>query len=293
MNPLKIALSWLENGFSILPIGYRSKRPDFRALKETGFVDVQGSPRWEQLKEDPPSVEAVKVWFARPCNLGVVTGYRNLVVVDFDVREAYDAWLLWASIEGGIAAEIAASTFRVVSARGMHIYLITEEPEDSWRIPEVLDVKARWGYVLAPPSVHPSGHVYQGLGAVIMRVQRLSDVLPFTPAPELEANGITPVTYTDPWTAADRAVQCGGLGVVAAIKTTVHIEDLVHPVSRDRGGCWSRCPFHSDWNPSLRIYSDGHYHCFQCGAHGDVIDLVAQMNHLSNREAMALLRQVV
>jgi hypothetical protein len=33
------------------------------------------------------------------------------------------------------------------------------------------------------------------------------------------------------------------------------------------------CPFHDDHNPSLQIYSDGHYHCFSCGAHGDVEDL--------------------
>jgi DNA polymerase I-like protein with 3'-5' exonuclease and polymerase domains len=33
------------------------------------------------------------------------------------------------------------------------------------------------------------------------------------------------------------------------------------------------CPFHDDPNPSLQIYSDGHYHCYGCGAHGDIADL--------------------
>jgi DNA polymerase I-like protein with 3'-5' exonuclease and polymerase domains len=33
------------------------------------------------------------------------------------------------------------------------------------------------------------------------------------------------------------------------------------------------CPFHDDHNPSLQIYSDGHYHCYACGAHGDVEEL--------------------
>ena len=32
------------------------------------------------------------------------------------------------------------------------------------------------------------------------------------------------------------------------------------------------CPFHNDRHPSLYV-SDDHYHCFACGAHGDVIDL--------------------
>ena len=35
-----------------------------------------------------------------------------------------------------------------------------------------------------------------------------------------------------------------------------------------------RCPFHADRAPSLKLYGD-HFHCFGCGAYGDVIDLTA------------------
>ena len=293
MDTLQVALSWLENGWTILPIAYRSKRPDFRALRDTGYVDAEGRPVWDPLKESPPSIEAVKAWFSRPCNLGVITGWRNLVVVDFDHREAYDAWIVWCRAEGGIAADIAARTYRVVSARGMHMYLIVEESIESWSIPGMLDVKGQWGYVLAPPSTHPSGHIYAGLGVAIERVPRLRDVLPFDPAAEVEAKTIVPVAYTDAWEAADRAVECGGQGSVAAIKAALSPENIVSPVSQDRHGSWARCPFHSDWNPSLRLYSDGHWHCFQCDTHGgDAIDLYAAMNNLTNREAISMLRTV-
>jgi DNA polymerase I-like protein with 3'-5' exonuclease and polymerase domains len=33
------------------------------------------------------------------------------------------------------------------------------------------------------------------------------------------------------------------------------------------------CPFHNDPKPSLQIYPDGHYHCYGCGAHGDIEEL--------------------
>ena len=36
------------------------------------------------------------------------------------------------------------------------------------------------------------------------------------------------------------------------------------------------CPFHNDRHPSLYV-SDDHYHCFACGEHGDVIDLIAKL----------------
>jgi DNA polymerase I-like protein with 3'-5' exonuclease and polymerase domains len=33
------------------------------------------------------------------------------------------------------------------------------------------------------------------------------------------------------------------------------------------------CPFHDDHDPSLQLYADGHYHCYVCGAHGDIAEL--------------------
>ena len=45
-----------------------------------------------------------------------------------------------------------------------------------------------------------------------------------------------------------------------------------------------RCPFHADRTPSLKLYGD-HFHCFGCGAHGDVIDLTAALLGCSKSEA--------
>ncbi|MBE6861482.1 MAG: DNA primase [Ruminococcus sp.] len=45
-----------------------------------------------------------------------------------------------------------------------------------------------------------------------------------------------------------------------------------------------RCPFHDDKTPSMKIY-DKNYHCFGCGAHGDVIDLTANIFGTSQLEA--------
>jgi hypothetical protein len=45
-----------------------------------------------------------------------------------------------------------------------------------------------------------------------------------------------------------------------------------------------RCVFHGDNNPSMRLYDD-HFHCYACGAHGDVTDLTAQIFGLTKTEA--------
>lgn len=44
------------------------------------------------------------------------------------------------------------------------------------------------------------------------------------------------------------------------------------------------CPFHADRVPSLKLYGD-HFHCFGCGAHGDVVDLTAGLLGCSKAEA--------
>lgn len=36
------------------------------------------------------------------------------------------------------------------------------------------------------------------------------------------------------------------------------------------------CPFHQDSRPSMKLYDD-HYHCFSCGAHGDVTSLISKI----------------
>lgn len=43
------------------------------------------------------------------------------------------------------------------------------------------------------------------------------------------------------------------------------------------------CPFHDDHAPSFYVYKDEHprYYCFGCKAHGDIIDLISAMEHLS------------
>ncbi|MFN8472762.1 MAG: DNA primase [Anaerolineae bacterium] len=50
------------------------------------------------------------------------------------------------------------------------------------------------------------------------------------------------------------------------------------------------CPFHDDRRPSFLVYDDDqHFHCFACGAHGDVIDFVRRRFHLDFGEACAWL----
>lgn len=43
------------------------------------------------------------------------------------------------------------------------------------------------------------------------------------------------------------------------------------------------CPFHNDRTPSMKV--DKRFHCFGCGADGDVIDFVSRLYGISGLEA--------
>ena len=71
----------------------------------------------------------------------------------------------------------------------------------------------------------------------------------------------------------------------AQVKAAVSMEEGVRFCGLEvplRGNM--RCPFHDDHQPSLTLYPDN-YHCWGCGARGDVIDFVARYNQITPLEA--------
>ena len=66
--------------------------------------------------------------------------------------------------------------------------------------------------------------------------------------------------------------------------------DLIETLAREgvdlRRG-WGLCPFHADRHPSMKINRDTQtFHCFSCGAHGDVIDFIRHLHNLSFKDAL-------
>ena len=76
----------------------------------------------------------------------------------------------------------------------------------------------------------------------------------------------------------------GGMRIFKKIKNNISTRQAAafYGMRVDRRGMMS-CPFHPDRNPSMKV--DERYHCFGCGADGDVIDFVANLFHLKKGEA--------
>jgi len=74
------------------------------------------------------------------------------------------------------------------------------------------------------------------------------------------------------------------------LRARLSIVDVVGrtlPLVRKGMNHWACCPFHGEKTPSFSVNENkGYYHCFGCGAHGDIITFVMQTQNLSFIEAV-------
>ncbi len=138
------ATLYLSYGWQLLPLVPRGKGPHRELLRQ-----LYGDTRIGHLRDAPALIDEVAYWFQYEpeVNLGVFPG-NGLVVVDVDHLQA-------------LPLEVETPT--VVSGRlggGRHLYF--SSPFD---LPMT---RRAWGhvnpaYAVLPPSVHPSGRLYEWL----------------------------------------------------------------------------------------------------------------------------------
>ncbi len=147
MTLYETAQAYHDAGLCTIPISPKAKTP---AL-----------PGWKQYQSRKPDVSERWEWFGEheDRNLAIIGGEvsGNLFVIDFDDKQVY---LSWARAH----KELVQTTAIVRTSKGYHVYLRAAEPVDT-RDFNGGEVKGEGGYVVAPPSVHPSGARYEFVNA--------------------------------------------------------------------------------------------------------------------------------
>jgi hypothetical protein len=268
-----------ELGIAVIPVIYRTKTPDVSS--------------WRKYQSAQPTESEMARWFrsGRQVNAAVICGWQGLTVIDFDLRAAqpeavaYVQWQWWATWQGGIARDVALRTYRVRTSRGMHVYLFVSDRPRCGHFPGG-DVKGQGGYVLIPPSVHPSGAVYTAVddAAPILSVDSLDQVLPEPPPP--------PMPQPLPLVHVADAASLWPQPLVEEVKAATPILSLLPGAEQtDGSGRWwiVRCPLHDDKTPSMWVDATRGL----CGCYSgctprplDSVDLYARLHGLSNTDAI-------
>lgn len=123
---------------------------------------------WKPFQNRAPTFAELAEWFqeGKPANVAIICGgaSNGLVALCFNAPDGASEFFgqeLWD--------RLLASTFIVKTPRGVHIYLrsntlipsqiVARGDNDSW-----LEIRADGMYIAAPPSLHPSGVLYEAIG---------------------------------------------------------------------------------------------------------------------------------
>jgi hypothetical protein len=144
-NSRTSALGYSKSGLSVVPIQPRDKTPLIP---------------WEQYQRVCATDSEINSWWLKwpEANVGIVTGaLSGVVVIDLDTPEAKEK--LKELIPGFDFSKVPRSR----TGKGWQLFFhhpAVTIPNRAGIIPG-LDVRGDGGYVVAPPSIHPSGKVYK------------------------------------------------------------------------------------------------------------------------------------
>lgn len=152
-NLLQAALKYAQQGWHVLPLKARDKTP----LIERGVKAASSDPK------------QVAAWWKKwpTANVGVACGPSGLVVVDLDGEQAAASW---AALVGELG--LPQKPYTNKTARGRHVVFARPAGviirNSSGKLAKGIDVRADGGYIVVPPSIHPSGAPYEHEGGELI-----------------------------------------------------------------------------------------------------------------------------
>jgi hypothetical protein len=143
---MRPALALAKKGVCVFPCTPRGKTPAVAGGCNAATTDEETIARWWQLLPD--------------ANIAIATGTpSNIFALDVDGVDA-EAELRRLEAQHGALPP----TVEVITARGRHVYFrMPDAPirNSAGKLGPGLDIRATGGYVLAPPSIHPTGRRYE------------------------------------------------------------------------------------------------------------------------------------
>jgi hypothetical protein len=167
-NLLLDTLSWARRygraQYSVIPLRPHDKKPwsDLLPVKKDAAGNVCLNENgtvihsWERFQRERPNDAVVEQWFTDcpNANLGICTGIvSGLFVLDCDNMRA---------IDDVYRRGVSLKTPIVLTGKGAHMYFRMPDFAVGNRagLLDSVDIRGTGGYVVAPPSIHPSGAIY-------------------------------------------------------------------------------------------------------------------------------------
>lgn len=258
LAPAAAALAYAASGWSVVPVHVAHEGRCSCGRADCNAPGKHPRLRWEEAQHHPADPTQVARWWRRwpDANVGVVTGRVSaLAVIDIDPRHGGDA--AFEDLQAGWGGPVETVT-SATGGGGRHLWFRTSDPPASTVLAEGVELKAEGGMVVAPPSLHLSGHRYR------WEPGRSPSVRPPAPLPgwlrAIAGDGFRPGRRPKDAPVRTRAEQ--EAFVAAWRRAGVEL----HP-----GDNYYLCPFHDDHHPSLHVDAEGcRWYCFACRDGGGI-----------------------
>jgi len=198
MTVLKAALAYADRGWLVVPL--HNPKQGACSCRKKNCTSPGKHPRTEHgLKDGSKDSKQIEIWWDKwpDANLGILTGQESsLLVLDVDGEDGKASLQALTAARGKLPKTLCAKTGRTGSdgnRKGCHYYFRAPAGgaihNSAGILGKGLDIRADGGYVVAPPSLHSSGLLYEWLAPE----QPLADVPPWMlaelavtkPAPEV------------------------------------------------------------------------------------------------------------
>lgn len=148
VSAVEAAKAYIKRGWSVIPIRPRDKKPLMA---------------WKEFQTRFATPDELTEWFdGTNNNIGIVAGkISNLTIVDCDSQEAIDFFEQESAARGE-----STETYIVQTPKGRHYYFQYVPGSNNFQAKKEwpgIDLRSEGGYVVAPPSIHPSGKPYEVL----------------------------------------------------------------------------------------------------------------------------------
>ncbi len=162
-----------ERGFSVIPVIIVPISENNPKGNKISAIE------WKEFQNRHPTLEELEKWFKssnfpqlrggkNKLGIAIITGKisGNLAVIDFDSKEVMAEVLGELSEKHPDLYGKLLDTWIVETGKGYHYYVKVVDPDhdrfsNRIGIRPGVDIRANGGYVVAPPSPHPSGKVYR------------------------------------------------------------------------------------------------------------------------------------
>lgn len=214
------------------------------------------------------SKEDIVKWIEKGNNVGVIAGYDNLIIIDYDSEEVQDKCLkelpqtlMVQTGSGGIHAY-----YRVTGIINPPKFKILDKNNNT-----LIDVQGVGTQVLCPPSIHPNGNKY-----ILLNDIPITEIDYYELKSYLVQYDQTKRFYVKPdYSNKDNES-------VELIKSNLSISDVLSTVGIPNSKRNSICPFHPSVHGTCFNRDDqlGLWKCWHCDKSGDVLTLISEINNL-------------